>query len=50
MNKLVRIINTKTLVNIIVGVFGHGTENFKEYFIHSINSNDLRVSGQNVGY
>jgi len=34
-NKLVRIINTKTLVNISVGVFGCGTKNFKEYFIHS---------------
>ena len=33
MNKLVRSINTKTLVNISVGVFGHGIENFKEFFI-----------------
>jgi len=32
--KLVRSINTKTLVNITLGVFRHGTRNFKEYFIH----------------
>ena len=34
-NKLVRIINTKTLVNITIRVFGHNTENFERYFIHS---------------
>jgi len=32
---LVCSINIKTLVNITIGVFRHGTENFKEYFIHS---------------
>ena len=34
-NKLVRSINTKTLVNITIVVFRHGTENFEEYFIPS---------------
>jgi len=34
-NKLVRITNTKTLVNITVRVLRHGTKISKEYFIHS---------------